>query len=52
MRSSTIFRAELAVGVTLPCLGGNVRLKISNGDLNVPLEDTAGSFRVVTAWRF
>lgn len=48
-----IYRAELVVGVTLlGCLGGTVLLKISNGDLSIPLEDTAGSFRVVLALRF
>lgn len=50
---SRIYRAELVVAATLPrCLGGNVLLKISNEDPNVPLEDTAGGSRAVLALRF
>lgn len=50
---SRIYRAELVVAATLPrCLGGNVLLKISNGDPSVPLEDTAGGSRAVLALRF
>lgn len=49
MRSSRICTAELVVGVTLPrCLGGDVLLKIPNGDLSVPLEDAAGVFQDVS----